>query len=217
MSVNLLHTVIAENENGETNFSQNWSAVTEITGKGGYEGLLELADETITEIARLLESEQQSNGKPIFTYIGTAEEEWLEASYVGEFAPSMLGEEAFRAVRTILEADANGIKAVALFDLIARLEILVGFNGKDHCFARMRVTNAQADDVDVNRCVGNMAYMFKALGLGHTEKDECSDIIPLEVFEKAVNDNGHLTDMPQRLKEFVACAKRSGSTHVYWA
>lgn len=215
MSVNLLHTVINDNENGETIFSQNWSAVTEITGDGNYAGLLELADETVTEIARLLGNEQ-SNGEPILTYIGSSEEEWLEASYVGEFAPSMLGEEAFRNVRTVLESDANGVKAVALFDLITSLEIQVGFTGKDHCFARMRVTNSPADDVDINRGVGSMANMFEALGLGYTEKDECSDDIPLEVFEKAVNDNGHLTDMPQRLKAFVASAKRQGSTHVYW-
>ena len=56
-----------------------------------------------------------------------------------------------------------------------------------------------------------MAALLVVLGLRATGD------VPLDVFEKAVNDNAVGTGMSERLGTFIACAKRRGSTHVYWA
>ena len=218
MSVNLIHTTVSNDETGMDNRTmQNWQAITAITGEGNIAGLLPIADATIDAIARLVEGAVLSNGEVVDAYPRDEEDEYSQGSYIPAFGPSLLGEDTFRQVRTLLEQDENGAKAVALFDLIVERGLQVRFSGKDHCFSRMVGVNWPADDVEVNRCKGNMIRMFQDLGLGHTEREYSSATISLEVFEKAVNDNGIYTDVPERLKAFVACAKRNGSTHVYWA
>jgi hypothetical protein len=218
MSVNLIHTVLNDNdEAGESTSERIWKAITAITGDEGTAGLLPLEEATVDQIATLLEGAYLTNGQNVRSYPRDGEEEWSQGSFVYCFGPSLLGEDSFRQVRTLLEQDPNGAKAVALFDLVTELGIQISLNGKDHYIPRMTVTNWPADDVEINRTESNMARMFQVLGLGDTEREHCSSSIPFEVFEKAVNDNGIYTDIPDQLEAFIACAKRNGSTHVYWA
>lgn len=218
MSVSLIHAAISNDETViVTETSRNWTDIKAITSDDGFAGVLPISDVTIYTIALLLEDARLANGETVSSYPKDVEDQYSPSTFVAGFGPSMLGESTFRQVRTLLEADQNGDKAVALFDLITERGLQVSFNGKDHCFARMTAVNWRADEIEINRCKSSMVAIFEVLGLGHTKQDQCSDDIPLEVFEKAVNDNGAYTDMQERLQAFVDCAKRNGSTHVYWA
>lgn len=217
MTVNLIHTTISNDDVAEGRAERDWQAITAITGVGGVAGLLPLAETTVDAIARLVEAAVLSNGQVVTSCPRDASDEWSHESHVSSFGPSLLREETLRQLRALLEQDENGTKAVALLDLIVERGLQIRFSGQDHCFSRMVAVNWPADDVEINRTQSNMARMFRVLGLGDTERENSSETIPLEVFEKAVNDNGLYTDMPDRLEAFIACARRQGSTHVYWA
>lgn len=215
MSVNLHSSALDSNGRSiDGQFVQNWKKITAVADKHGH---VALSDETVTAVARVLEDVVQSNGEPVFTYVCEGGE-YSQGSYVGSFAPSLLGEETFRAVRTALEEDANGAVAVATFDLVNELELRLYTSGTDLTSARLSVENTPAETVDINTSQGMMIAIFERLGLGeYTGKDEgVSGDVPLDVFEKAVNDNGDLTGMSERLSRFIAAAKKTGSTHVYW-
>jgi len=217
MSVNLLHTIVTDSNEDNTRAERDWAAITAITGTGDVAGLLPVADATIDAIAHLVEDVALSNGETVTAYPREAEDEWGYQSYVPAFGLSLLDAGTLAQVRGLLEQDEGAEKALTLFDLIVERRLEVRFNGTDHCFARMVAVNWPADEVEINRCSGNMSRMFQTLGLGNTEREHGSELIALPVFAAAVEARGIYTDMPERLEAFVACAQRQGSTHVYWA
>lgn len=213
MSVSLISTQILEDGSTSGKAKNDWARVTAVAA----EGRLDLSDATVIEIARILEGTTLSNGETVFAYVCDEDEEYSQGSYVGSFGPALLGEDTFRTVRTALEGLDNGEQAVALFDLVTELGLRLIFAPTDFTPANMQVENWPADTVEINRTCSNMVQMFGDLGLDRFNRDTCSENIPLDLFEKAVNDNGVSTGMADRLDAFVACAKRNGSTHVYWA
>ena len=215
MSVNLMSTVL--DANGKQNHdkaSADWARVLQVSQKA--HSNVALSDETVTKVASLIEGTRLSNGEKVFTYVCEGGE-YSQGSFVASFGPNLLGEDTFRAVRTALEEDDNGEQAVAMFDLITEIGIRTGFSGKDYYDAHMSVENWPADTVEINTTEGHMSMIFITLGLDGYNEENHSEHVPLEIFEKAVNDNDIVTDMTERLQSFVQCAKRRGSTHVYWA
>lgn len=214
MSVNLMHTrdTTAEAPT-ESNASKDWGRVREITAN---EGMIELSEETVNKVAQILEGVTLANGERVLSYPSDGGE-FDQGSYVAGFGPTLLGEDTFRTVRTALEEDNNGESAVALFDLIVELGLQILLSGAEFTFAHIKAVNWPADDVEVNTTQTRMEMLFEALGLGSYNQEHHSDDVPLDEFEKAVNDNSVGTGMSERLDTFIACAKRRGSTHVYWA
>lgn len=213
MSVSLISTQILEDGTTGDKASRNWSQITAIAA----EGRLELTDSTVTEIARILDGVRLTNGETVFAYVCDEDEEYSQGSYVGSFGPSLLGEDSFRTVRTVLEGLDNSDDAVALFDLVAELGLRIIFAPTDFTPANMHVENWPADTVEINCGEYAMTRLFAALGLGRFNGESASEDIPLDLFEQAVNDNRSMTNVADRLDAFIACAKRNGSTHVYWA
>lgn len=215
MSVNLIHTIVTDSNEDNTRAARDWAAITAITGSN--DGLVAVSDATIDAIARLVEDVALSNGQTVTAYPRDAEDEWGYQSYVPAFGISLLDAGTLAQVRGLLEQDENAEKALALFDLIVERGLQMRFNGTDHCFSRIVAVNWPADEVEINRSSGNMSRMFQTLGLGDTEREHGSEMIALPVFADAVENRAMYTDMPDRLEAFLACAKRNGATHVYWA
>ena len=213
MSVNLISTQLLEDGSICDKAKNDWARVTAVAA----EGRINLSDATVTEIARILDGAVLENGETVFAYVCDEDEEYSQGSYVGSFGPSLLGEDTFRTVRTVLEGLENGEQAVALFDLVAELNLRLIFAPTDFTPANMGVENWPADTIEINRTQSSMERMFQDLGLGQFNGETASGNIPLDLFERAVNDNGVATDMTARLSAFIACARRNGSTHVYWA
>ena len=214
MSVNLMHTrASTADAPTESKSAQDWARIREIAAN---EGMLELSEETVNKVAQLLEGVTLTNGERVLSYPSDGGE-FDQGSYVAGFGPALLGEDTFRAVRTALEEDENGESAVALFDLIVELGLQILLSGAEFTVAHIKAVNWPADDVEVNTTQTRMEILFEALGLESYNQEHHSDDVPLDVFEKAVNDNAVGTGMSERLGTFIACAKRRGSTHVYWA
>ena len=214
MSVNLMHTRASTAEAAtESKSAQDWARIREIAAN---EGMLELSEETVNKVAQLLEGVTLTNGERVSSYPSDGGE-FDQGSYVAGFGPALLGEDTFRAVRTALEEDENGESAVALFDLIVELGLQVLLSGAEFTDAHIKAVNWPADDVEVKTTQTRMEILFEALGLDSYNQEHHSDDVPLDIFEKAVNDNSVGTGISERLDTFIACAKRRGSTHVYWA
>lgn len=208
MSVNLIHA----NDNA-SNDNNTWAIISSIA----LHGKVELEDHTVKKITAFLEDAVLINGEKVTAY-PCENEEYSLPDYVASFGPSVLGEDSYRTIRTFLEEDKAGETAVELFDAIVENNIQVTFSGRSFSNASMSAQNWPADDVEINRTTTNMARMMSLLGLEAFNDNSCvSANIPLSVFEKAVKNNGQKTGMPERLQQFVDCAKRSGSTYVYWA
>lgn len=208
MSVNLIFTNESANDNqGES----NWGKITAIAPE---HGMVFIGEETVTEIAKLLDDAVLSNGEKVEAY---AMEDY--PALVCAHGPALLGEDSFRQIRTLLEEGENGQQAVALFDLVVELGLQISLSGKEFCDAHIKAINWAGDDIKVNRAEYRMMDMFERLGLGsvNNPEDHASDLVPIEQFIQAVNDNGFRTDMPERLQAFADCAQRNKATHVYWA
>lgn len=215
MTVNLIHTaIVTEEAEGESLSNRNWAKINQVSEDGN----VFLADETVNAVAILLDGVHLTNGEKISSFpCDDPEDEFSMKAFVYSFGPALLGEDTLRQVRTTLEQDANGEQAVALFDLIVELGLQINLSGKDFIDAHMHAVNWPADTVEINTTESSMSQMFAMLGLEGYNQDAHSDNVPLDIFEKAVNDNAVMMNMAGRLQTFVACAKRNGSTHVYWA
>lgn len=216
MTVNLIAATL--NSDGTRASAQdeinaaNWKAITAIAPQ---HGMIFIDDATVTAIAALLSDQPLSNGQEVSAYpVGEYD---CVASLVCAFGPSLLPADVQDAVRDLLIAGTNGQQAADLFNEIIRLELQISLSGTEFCDAHIKGVNWIADEVEINRTASNMARMFTVLGLGAYNKRESSSSIPLGEFEAAINDNGHLTDMPMQLRTFADCAIRNRATHIYWA
>lgn len=205
MSMNL----ISHNPAVPSAAAANWAAIQAVAS----EGLVYIADATVNAIARAIEDARLSNGQTVTAY---AYDDEGYASFVPGFGVCLLSEEDFRTVRTLIEEDANGVQAVAMLDLLIELRLQVSFSGTDFIGARLKAVNWAADEVEISLSSGNMYKMLKRLGIQYDTVAESGEV-KLAVFERAVNDNAFDTDMPAKLQDFVACAKRRNDTAVYWA
>lgn len=215
MSVNLHHTTIdpMTGQPRESVDQFNARAIARVAGRAA-RGVVFIAEETADAVARLLECAVLTNAKIVNACL--AEPRLKQSSFVPGFGPCLLTDKLRNSVRALLIADRNGVQATALFDLLVELRLQLCFIGKDDCRPHMQALNSPADSIDISRTSHNMAEMFKNLGLGYSYRSSKSDMVALSLFKRAVEIRGNVTDMPERLKAFVACAERNGATHVYW-
>jgi len=213
MTVNLIHTTLAaDGTQMNTRAARDWASISAIAPN---HGMIFIDEDTVNRIAMLLDGQELSNGETVKAYAYEDDEPY--AALVCSFGPALLPVQVQDYVRDRLAASENGKGAARLFDEVIRLGLQISLQGKEHCDAHIKAVNWVADDVEINRCKSNMIDMYGALGLGSFVKEGLGFDCPLEVFEKAVNDNAGFTGMGERLQKFVACAKRAGSTHVYFA
>lgn len=209
MSVNLIAT--NRNIDSEARAKSDWAVITAIAPNHGY---LTIDEDTVNSIARLLDGQELTNGEKVSCY--AYEDEDPYAAMVCAFGPSLLPTQVQDQVRDRLANTTNGKDAVRLFDTVIRLGLQIALNGAEfNTGAHIKGVNWAADEVEINRTQGNMWNMLRTLGL--EAGDDCADEVEFDVFAKAVNDNGYLTDMPGRLAAFVECGRRQNATHVYWA
>ena len=210
MSMNLIHT----NDAATDNAAPNWAAIMAVAGE---HGTVYISEAIVDAVAGLLEDAVLSNGELVQSYPSDGEE-FSMASFVSSFGPGLLGENAYREVRTLLETDENGAAAVELLDTVVELGLQISLSGKEfpNAHAHIKAVNWPADDVDINRCSGNMYQMLRDLGIKVDTQAESGEV-DFSTFVQAVNDNAERTDMGPRLKAFVACAQRNNATRVYWA
>lgn len=211
MTVNLIHTIDSAIAGTEDRATRDWTAIKAISE----DGFVFIDEDTVDKIAMLVDSQRLTNGEFVAAY--AYEENDGHASYVSAFGPSLLPTQVQDQIRDRLAAGNNGKEAARLFDLVIRLGLQISFQGKEFTAPYIKAVNWIADEVEINRTASNMARMFTNLGLGGWNEDNASLNVPLDIFAKAVNDNGHQTEMPERLQAFIECARRNNSTHVYWA
>jgi len=215
MSVNLRHITI-DPQNGQPRESVedcNAKAIAHIAGEAAH-GVVFISEDTADAIARRLECAVLANAKVVNAFL--AEPQFGQGSFVPGFGPSLLTDKLRSGVRTLLASDRNGAQASALFDLLVERRLQVSFVGKEDCRPHMQAINSPADNIEIRRTSHNMAELFKNLGLGCGETANSSEMVALSLFKRAVETRGCVTDMPERLKAFIACAERNGATHVYW-
>ena len=211
MSMNLMFA----NEANPDRAAHHWAAITTIAPN---HGMITLDENIVNDIARLLDGQELTGGERVRTYSYEDDDDY--AAMVCAFGPSLLPVQIQDQVRDRLANDANGKAAVRLFNEILRLELQISLAGKEHCDAHLKGVNWPADDVEINRCSGNMYGMLRSLGFAHNiaKGDESgSGEVDFAEFAEAVRCNAFRTDMPERLERFVACARRNGATKVYWA
>lgn len=216
MTMNL----IATNRNAPNTARDNWAALVAISAADAAspyptEGYVFVSPDAIVRLAAVLDDTALTNGEFVTSYNFSDEEDGHIEAHVNAFGPSLLPQEQMAKVREIL---APFPQALAMIDEVVarRLQVSfstdVGGSSKPH----LKAVNWNADEVEINRCEGNMIAMLRDLGLsiaktGAGETD-------FDTFAAAVNDNAALTDYPaSRLRDFVACGRRQGATHVYWA
>ncbi|AXK43811.1 hypothetical protein DVR09_15255 (plasmid) [Erythrobacter aureus] len=202
--MNLMHDTAATFD-----AAANWAAITAIAA----DGIVYISEETVAEAAKLLENAPLSNGQTVTAYHYPVEDEFAMPSFVPSFGPSLLGEDTFRQLRTLLEEESDA--AVAMFDTIVELGLQISLSGKDYLGSRLKGVNGVADEVEINRSSGNLYEMFRQLGVDYDGPAGYGEI-ELAKFEAAVEENGWRTDMPDRLEQFIACAKRHGASTVSW-
>lgn len=207
MTMNLIFS----KETTEVDAGAIWGEVKTVSDQ---HGMVELSDDTVDSIARLLESVIMINGEPVAAY--PADDDGFYEPFVSAFGPSMVDTWLQDRIRDRLAQDANGKTAVRLFDIILKHGIQVAFHGKDHCFARMSAVNWRADDCTINRCASNMFAMLDALEIAYDAKADSGEV-SLEAFEQAVEKHGWKVDVLKQVDRFIACAKRHNATTVYWA
>ena len=209
MSVNLMHTNEAA---AADQAAANWAAITAVANA---DGMVFIDEDTVNTIARLLDGQALTNGEVVTAYSYNDDDQM--GALVCAFGPALLPTQVQDQVRDRLAASQNGKAAARLFDTVIRLGLQITLSGKEFCDAHIKGVNWPGDEVEINRTASNMARMFGELGLDSWNEDTASRNVPLDVFAKAVNDNGFRTDMPERLQSFVECARRHAATHVYWA
>ena len=211
MTVNLIHTIDAATAGAEDRATRDWTSIKAISE----DGFVFIDEDTVNKIAALVDGQTLSNGEHVSAY--AYEEDEAHAAYVSAFGPSLLPTQVQDQIRDRLAAGDKGKEAARLFDLVISLGLQISLQGKEFCPPYIKAVNWIADEVEINRTSSNMARMFTSLGLGGWNEENSSLNVPLDIFAKAVNDNGHQTEMPERLEAFIACARRNNSTHVYWA
>ncbi|MAM84366.1 MAG: hypothetical protein CL472_06800 [Acidobacteria bacterium] len=208
MSMNLMFS----NNEAESRAERDWKAINTVAE---IDGIVWIEDSTADACARLLNGATLSNGERVCAFDNSDEE--FEESLVCSFGPSLLDEQTREALRELLETDrTGGNKAAAMLDLIVELGLQVYVSGKDLVGARLVGVNSAADKVEINRCDNNMYAMLRQLGVTFDPTEEFGEVA-FPIFEKAVNDNADFTDMPERLRAFIECARRNGASEVYWA
>ena len=116
---------------------------------------------------------------------------------------------------SVMVRAANAKQAVALFNEVLRRGLMISLHGKEFCGAHISAVNSLADVVEFDRTATNMYRMIGDLGLPTGEENPCE--VDLETFAAAVDNRGWMTDRPERLQAFVACARRNGAQTVFWA
>lgn len=208
MSMSLMFTSDALTNRG----TSDWTAIKEVSD---VDGLVWLEDSTVDACARLLQCAVLSTGKLVLAF-DHSDEEYHE-SFVSDFGPSLLDEETREALRELLETDRKGgEKAAALFDLICERQLMINLVGKSITEPYLAAVNTTADTASIDLGPSSMYAMLKKLGIETDAESEMGET-SLEIFEKAVNDNAHMTDRPASLRDFLECARRNGASEVYWA
>ncbi|QAY80230.1 hypothetical protein [Sphingosinicella sp. BN140058] len=208
MSVNLIAT--NRNVDASTRDHTNWLAITAIAPD---HGMVFIDENTVDSIARLLDGQKLSNGEAVCAY---AYDDDCSPPYVSSFGPCLLPTQVQDQIRDRLALSENGKTAVRLFNEIIRLGLQITLNGKEHCPAYIKGVNWVADEVEINRCQGNMLAMLRDLGIDARYEGPCE--VEFDTFSAAVQARAHLTDYSAaRLAAFVASGRRQKATHVYWA
>ena len=208
MSMNLMFS----SKNDDARFERDWTAIKEIAD---VDGIVWIENSTADALARLLDGAALSNGERVCAF-DHSDDDFYE-SMVCEFGPTLLDEQTREAFRELLETDrTGGAKAAALFDLVCERGLQIRASGKDHVGARVVAVNSAADEVEINRSSGSMYAMLRDLDILFNPEAEVGETT-FEIFAKAVNDNADRTDIPERLRAFVECARRNDANEVYWA
>ena len=208
MSMNLMFS----SKNAENRAEREWTAINTLAD---VDGIVWIENSTADACARLLDGAHLSNGERVCAY-DHSDDEFYE-SIVCSFGPSLLDEPTREALRELLETDrTGGAKAAAMLDLIVELGLQISISGKNRLGARLVGENNAADEVEIKYSGGNMYVLLRQLGITFDPEQNFGETT-LEAFEKAVNDNGKNTDIPDRLIAFVECARRAGADEVYWA
>jgi len=224
MSLNLIST--NDNVDGKAQAKAHWDAIKLVSSADAAspfptEGYVAVSNEAIVAVAALLDGAELTNGEHVLTYDFTNVEDapiFFDA-HVNAFGPVLLQPRQLEAMRAIL---APFPSAIAMLDLIIERGLQIGLSTTDYSQRQMphlKAVNWPADEVEINRCAGNMHAMLRDLGLDdHMASDGETGSAPIEVFAQAVSRYGHRVDMdPRRLDRFVACARRQQATHVHWA
>lgn len=225
MSINLVST--NRNIDGSTRAAADWSAIKAISGADAAspyptEGYVSVSIEAIVVIAALLDGAVLTNGERVTTYDFSGEDQggvMHHEAHVNAFGPSLLQPRQLEALRRHLAPFPH---AIAMLDLTIERDLQISLSTTDlmqRSAPHLKAVNWPADEVEINRSSGNMLAMLRDLGLdAYTRKGDSVGEVEIDVFAKAVNDNGHRIDMdPRRLDRFVACARRQQATHVHWA
>lgn len=205
----------------------DWTALTAISAgdpASPYptEAYVSVSADAVVAIAALLDDAMLLNGQTVTTYDFSMEDDGFKRTeaHVNAFGPALLDAERMSAVREIL---APFPSAIAMLDeVVARgLQISLStetLSGQE--IPHLKGVNWPGDEVEINRCSGNMISMLRDLGLGEHCGDETGlrGEVDFDTFAKAVADRGDLTDyQADRLNAFVACGRRRSATHVHWA
>lgn len=221
MSMNLIHT--NRNVDQGARAKADWAAITAISAADPAspyptEGYVPVSAEAVVALAALLDGAPLASGDSVTTYDFSFDEDGrahVEA-HVNGFGPSLLDQHKLEAMRAILAPFAS---AIAMLDEVVSRGLQISLStetpGGDQV-AHLKAVNWPADEVEINRCSGNMVAMLRALGLAVPDAE--AGETDFATFAAAVNDNAARTDYPaDRLRAFVACGQRQGATHVYWA
>lgn len=221
MSMNLIHT--NENIDQGARATADWAALTAISAADPVspyptEAYVSVSAEAIVSLAALLDNAALTNGQTVTTYDFSCHdegEEYVEA-HINAFGPSLLPKAQMSAVREILSPFPH---AIAMLDEVVARGLQISLSTQTLSreeIPHLKGVNWTGDEVEINRSSSNMVAMLRDLGLKvqNTQPSE----VDFETFARAVNDNAARTDYPaDRLRAFVACGRRQGATHVYWA
>lgn len=221
MTMNLIHT--NRDVDQDARAKADWAAVTAVSAADPAspypgEGYVALTADAVVALAALLDGAPLDSGDSVTTYDFSFEADGqthVEA-HVNGFGPSLLGQDRLDAMRAVL---APFPSATAMLDLVITRRLQLSLSTETPGGAQvphLKAVNWPADEIEINRCSGNMVAMLRDLGL--VVPDAEAGETDFATFAAAVSDNADRTDYPaDRLRAFVACGQRQGATHVYWA
>lgn len=176
------------------------------------EAIVVIDEDTADQIANLVKGVTLSNQEQINSHSG---EDSCCPSWVEEFAPSLLPTQIQDQIRDRLATTTNGKYAVRLLNEVLRLKLKISFSGKEFIDAHIKAHRTSFDAVEINRSNSGMLNMMTMLGFSSAEL--AAREVSFDTFSAALAQTGHLTDMPERLNQFVAFAKAQKAQSIYWA
>ena len=222
MSINLMFQGAAPRDASTT-----WTAITAVSKADPAspfpnEGYVTVDADAIVRIAALLDGAVLANGETVTThdFSRDADEDGpaVVDAHVSSFGPSLLAPDALAALRAELAPYEH---ASRMLDVVIAHGLQIALSSTDMLNRDMpylKGVNWIADEVEIGRSQGGMYRMLDALGIPRAPYDQQSvGETPFRTFADAVETRGDLTDMPDRLQAFVACARRQDAATVYWA